>query len=154
MGTASEWLEQNHHLIGELKAARKNQQQKRVERILEALGPTPTGSNIEGPDGLLDILFDRILEVIDPKTGKWDNPHGPAVIEGDGTRKWYRFGLLHNASGPAIIEPDGTLSFFYFGRECDSAQQLDEMVYKAEEHEGRSTDWRDHMRKTQNTNLE
>lgn len=45
------------------------------------------------------------------------NDHGPAEIEGDGTRRWYCRGKLHREGGlPAVIYGDGTAKYFVHGQ--------------------------------------
>lgn len=40
---------------------------------------------------------------------------GPAVIEGDGSRVWYRAGVQHRDDGPAIEHADGTREWMHEG---------------------------------------
>ena len=115
MGTAQEWEKENTKHLKEIKDAMENNDPFLAEEIRNIIAPSPKGENVKEPKSFVDSLMDRILEVIDPVTGLLDNPHGPAVIEGDGTRKWYRRGMLHNPAGPAILQADGTWAYDPWG---------------------------------------
>lgn len=41
--------------------------------------------------------------------------NGPAIIEPDGTQKFFYGGLLHRENGPAILSADGRTQKFYIG---------------------------------------
>lgn len=42
---------------------------------------------------------------------------GPALVHADGTKIWYRKGLLHREDGPAIIGSDGKKSYYLHGEQ-------------------------------------
>ena len=142
MGTAQEWEKENTKHLKEIKDAMENNDPFLAVEIRNIIAPSPKGENVKEPKSFVDSLMDRILEVIDPVTGLLDNPHGPAVIEGDGTRKWYRRGMLHNPAGPAILQADGTVAYYYLDEFCETAKDLDEIVEGAKKHEQRSVTWR------------
>jgi hypothetical protein len=60
---------------------------------------------------------------MEPKVGFnmdfYHRDNGPAYIDGDGTKMWYRHGQLHRDTGPAVIEPDGTRLWYHNGMLCD-----------------------------------
>ncbi len=88
----------------------------------------------EEPDGLYCLIHrDSTYQVLCQlagetppyclyRTAKWTNGRGtlhrddgPAVIEPDGTQKWYQHGKLHRDDGPAWIEPDRTQRWYQHG---------------------------------------
>ena len=44
------------------------------------------------------------------------NENGPALIYKNGTKKWYKNGLLHRDDGPAIEWSDGDKSWYFEGK--------------------------------------
>lgn len=48
--------------------------------------------------------------------GRKHRLNGPAVIEVDGTEKWYYKGHLHRVEGPAVTKADGTQEWYLEGR--------------------------------------
>lgn len=44
-----------------------------------------------------------------------DGGEHPAVVDPNGTRKWYKMGMLHRENAPAIISPDGE-EWYYEGQ--------------------------------------
>jgi len=47
--------------------------------------------------------------------GKYHRIGAPAVIEADGTQKWYHKGKIHREGGPAVNKPDGTQKWYVNG---------------------------------------
>jgi hypothetical protein len=41
---------------------------------------------------------------------------GPAVCLADGTKFWYKDGMIHRDNGPAVILPDGKTSWYLNGK--------------------------------------
>jgi len=139
MTTAVEW-ERNH--AGNLKAmaeAMAENDPYLADEILNKIVPYPEGENVHVESSTDNTQAGRLVEVFDPVSNRIDNPNGPAVIEGNGTRKWFRAGLKHNASGPAVIKLTGEIKYYYLGTQCKTAAELDEIVAKAERHYENST---------------
>jgi len=134
MRTAVEWERQNAIHLEAMVAAFADKDRYAAEDILNTLAPFPRGDNVIEPKGSHDTQYKRLAKVINPDNGSLDNPDGPAVIEGDGTRKWYRANMLHNAHGPAVIKANGKLKYYYLGKRYRTAEHLDEIVAIAERH--------------------
>ena len=49
------------------------------------------------------------------ESGQWHRDDGPALIEADGSQRWYQHGKLHRDDGPARIRPDGTQEWYQHG---------------------------------------
>lgn len=143
MGTAVEWERDHQELLKQMAEAVAHKDPYLAEEIMERLAPYPEGDNVREPERI-DQHTKRIreVEVIDPVSGQLDNPNGPALVKGDGTRMWYRRGMQHNASGPAVIKLNGEVAYYYFGVKCKNAEALDETVRKAEEHAKKSAHWK------------
>lgn len=55
------------------------------------------------------------------------HPHredGPAIIDIDGTRMWYIYGLLHREDGPAVIYSDGKCRYFLNGTQLSYQEYI------------------------------
>lgn len=39
------------------------------------------------------------------------------IVQVDGSKYWYKDGLLHNISGPAVVCPNGYESWYYNGKQ-------------------------------------
>ena len=49
------------------------------------------------------------------RNGLLHREDGPAIVWPDGTQKWYRNGLLHREDGPAVVQADGTRKWLVNG---------------------------------------
>src|ERR1700722_12534304 len=58
------------------------------------------------------------------KDGLLHREDGPAYEGVDGTRHWYRRGKLHNEDGPAIINPDGSRQFWLDGQQSTEKEVM------------------------------
>lgn len=134
MTTAVDWERNNANTLKIMAQAMANKDRNFADGILNWIAPTPEGVNVKQSDSSPSTLRGRLVEVVDPVSKRIDNPHGPAIVEGNGTRKWYRAGLLHNATGPAVIKLTGEVKYYYFGTRCKTAAELDERVASAERH--------------------
>lgn len=141
-GTAAEWEHNNAQNLKAIADAMADKDPYMAEEFREMLAPTPEGDNVRTPRGFENSRAGREVEVVDPATGQLDNPDGPAVVKSDGTRKWYRMGLLHNAAGPAVLKPNGEVQYYYFGTRCKDAAELDDTVARAEQFAKTSKNWR------------
>ena len=61
------------------------------------------------------------------KKGKYHREDGPAVIDKDGTKKWYLNGIRHNLNGPAVIYNDGFKEYWIDGEEF-TKEQFEEII--------------------------
>jgi len=138
MTTAVEWERENAADLKAMAEALAENDRYLAEEILNKIAPYPEGENVQTSKPTNDAYFHRLAKFIDPETGRVDNPNGPAIVEGDGTRKWYRADMLHNSHGPAKIKPNGKLSYYYMGKRCKSAEDLDEVVAIAKRHNEKS----------------
>jgi len=142
MTTAVEWeLAHSEDLIA-LAEAIENKDRYTAHEILDKIAPFPEGENVKTSKVENDGYFDRLASVTNPDTGKLDNRNGPAVVEGDGTRKWYRAGLLHNSHAPAVIKANGKIKYYYMGEKYDTAVELDEVAARARRHNAKSSHYR------------
>ena len=48
--------------------------------------------------------------------GQYHREDGPAVIDSDGYKAWYKNGQLHREDGPAIIRPNGSKEWYINGK--------------------------------------
>ena len=142
MSTAAQWERNTADHIQAIVDALADNDRYLADEIISEIAPYPTGDNIREVEDFHNTLVGRLVEVVDPVTGYVDNPHGPAVVEADGTRKWYRANMLHNASGPAVIKPNGKLAYYYFGTRYKTAAELDEVVESAKRHYKNSKHYR------------
>lgn len=73
-------------------------------------------------DGKLVCLeFDHVTEYYDDEGELHStSPSLPAKIDCDGTKEWYRHGILHRDNGPAIIHPDGKEEWYKDGERHNS----------------------------------
>lgn len=149
-GTAVEWEQENSGFLTVLKAAFAENDIYQVEEVLERMAPAPDVSapNVQQREKALGDIMVLELELRDPIIDKISSTTGPAVIKHDGTRMWYFSGLQHNACGPAVIKPNGDVEYYYLGTKCDSAQELDDMVRRAQRHAQKSKTWRDVVQDT------
>ena len=150
MGSATDWERDNEANLHAIAEAMANNDPFLAEEILERIAPHPTGENVRIKEMALASLSSREVEVIDPRTGKLDNPYGPAVIKNNGTRKWYTAGMLHNESGPAVVKLSGEVEYYYLDTRCKSAAELDAIVEKARKHAARTS----HVRTSQSEGAE
>jgi hypothetical protein len=60
---------------------------------------------------IVDSLWYEMFRVIDGL----HRDDGPAVEYLDGTKEWYKNGMLHREDGPAILYRDGTESWYMHG---------------------------------------
>lgn len=141
MTTAAEWEHNNAGHLKALEAASKNKNWSRTEEILSQLAPVPEGDNCHASKSITNTLLGQKVKVIDPVSSRIDNPYGPAIVLNDGTRKWYRAGMLHNASGPAVLKPDGKVMYYYLGTKCKDAEYLDSEVERVNLHNQKSRNW-------------
>ncbi|PHS79574.1 MAG: hypothetical protein COB59_01245 [Rhodospirillaceae bacterium] len=132
--TATLWEQQHRQDLKDMAEAIGDKDTYLAEEILNTLAPRPEGENVQETKSSEHRKSGRQTKVVDPLTGRIDNPHGVAVVEGDGTRKWYRANMLHNAYGPAIIKPNGKLSYYHFGTHYKSAAALDAVTESAKRH--------------------
>ena len=115
----------------------------KTELSAEQLGEQPTAyrkDNVlhvwagdpDGPYCLIhnDPVYHALYQVageIQPyclkKDVTWKDEHGelhrddgPAVIDPDGTQRWYQHGKLHRDDGPAWIWPDGSQAWYQHGK--------------------------------------
>ena len=134
MSTAVEWEREHADALKEIANALVNKDPYLAAELLNQLAPFPVGENVHSKerDGY-GLQYNHKLEVKDPTTGQLHNEHGPAVVESDGTRLWYKMGMQHNASGPAVIKPNGELRYYYLGTKCKNAAELDDTVRRAKE---------------------
>lgn len=134
MNTAVKWERENAIHLEAMIIALADKDRYTAEDILNTIAPFPKGENVIELEGSHDTQHKRLTKVVNPHNGGLDNPDGPAVVEGDGTRKWYRANMLHNAHGPAVIKANGKLKYYYLGKRFRTAEQLDEAVSIAEQH--------------------
>jgi len=134
MTTAVEWERQNADHLKAMAEAMADKDKYLADEILNQMAPFPEGDHVKELGSSDNTQSGRLIEVVDPVSKRIDNPHGPAVVEGSGTRKWYRAGLLHNATGPAVIKLKGDIKYYYFGARCKTAAELDERVASAKRH--------------------
>jgi len=52
------------------------------------------------------------MKVLYDEDGYFHNSNGPAMIDIDGGRYWYRHGKLHREDGPASIYSSGLLKYY------------------------------------------
>jgi len=142
MGTAVEWEREHAEDLQAIKDAVANKDPYLAIEILNRIAPVHEGDDVREPANAGEAIHNRVLEVVDPATGRLHNEYGPAVVKADGTRKWYRKGMQHNASGPAVIKANGELKYYYLGTKCKNAEDLDDIVRRAQEHAQRSKNLR------------
>lgn len=136
--TAATWEQEHRQNLNAMAKATQEKDPYLAEEILNTIAPRPEGKNMHESKNSEHRKSGRQIKVVDPLTGRIDNPHGVAVVEGDGTRKWYRANMLHNAHGPAIIKPNGKLSYYHFGTRYKSAAELDAVTASAKRHDENS----------------
>ncbi|PCI42317.1 MAG: hypothetical protein COB46_00830 [Rhodospirillaceae bacterium] len=151
MNTATIWEQKHRQDLTAMAEAIQDKDTYLAEEILNTIAPRPEGENVQEGKNLEHRKSGRQAKVVDPITGRIDNPHGVAVVEADGTRKWYRANMLHNAHGPAIIKPNGKLSYYHFGTRCKSAAALDAVTQSTKRHNDNATDY--HNSKTEALDL-
>lgn len=139
MGTAVEWERENESALNDVKAAIANNDPYLAIEILNRIAPAHDGEHAVEPESAGDALYKSVFEAYHPKTMQLHCTHGPALVKGDGSRYWYFNGMLHNPSGPAKIKPNGDLSYYYLGTKCKTAEDLDDMVRRANKHAKNNT---------------
>ena len=133
MTTAVEWEAKHQDVLAQIKDAADNNDPYLAEELMEKIAPHPEGDNVHVDEKPSEQIHKGTVRVIDPKGGWLDNPDGVAVVKRDGTRQWYKKGMLHNSRGPAVLKPNGRVKYYYLGEECKSAAALDETVKKAKD---------------------
>ena len=133
MTTAVEWEAKHKDALEQIKAAAGNSDPYLAEEIMDKIAPHPEGDNVHVDEKPSELIHKGTVKVIDPKDGTLDNPNGVAVVKSDGTREWYKKGMLHNSHGPAIFQPNGKVKYYYLGERYKTAAELDETVKKAKD---------------------
>jgi hypothetical protein len=54
--------------------------------------------------------------------GYFHNPHGPAVVGGNGGKVYLINGKRHNPNGPAIVRPNGSKAYYINDKELSEAE--------------------------------
>lgn len=142
MGAAAQWERENAADLQAIADAMANKDPYLAEEIRQRVAPVPECGHARESKKYEESQFGWEVEIIDPETGQRDNQGAPAVVKNDGTRKWYRAGMLHNSKGPAVIKANGDVEYYYLGTKCKSAEDLDATVECAAKHAKTSTNWR------------
>ena len=138
MNTAVEWERKHADQLKAMAEAIADKDKYLAEEILNTIAPRPEGEHVLENEDSEHGQAKRQAKVVNPTSKRIDNPNGPAVIEGDGTRKWYRANMLHNAHGPAIIKPNGDVKYYHFGTRYKTAAELDAVTESTNRHNEKS----------------